>query len=318
MRTDFGDPAKPVRRYIGPDGQFNDQKSDGVVTQEECYQAAIELAELTARQTTPEDLLKPNLFLSLKEEGLRIPWLPTDPFFFETPVDNHTLMLAEFYFDKAQKIWDSTKNIANPNEQKKVFAKNLFEKMSLSKEKGGFGIRFFNPESEKISKTDHPFYSDKLDCFGNWLYGILCEQFGIKATPIQRFTDADGTIIHHVLVGLYLDSNKITLVSFQPHEAGFDISIPAKDWIPISRLELLAYLHLTRAFELYPQDRNGQLTELKLARRYAPHNYVVNYQIGYWYYFWGRSELGKGFLRKSLEFNSAYTPASKLLAKLEQ
>jgi len=336
-RTDFSNPHHPVQRYIDPSGEilsgqngkYIAKKSDGIKTPQEYYQAAIRLAEMTTQRMKVADLerislhnsngtVTANLFDTLKRAGVRVYWLPTDPILHEEPESPDAKRLMLSYIEKADKIWEDTRSVKNKTKRKLEFAKRLYEKMSPSnKDKDGFGINFFDPEKTPIDKKDHHFYSLNLDCFGIWLYGVLCERHGIKATPVQRFTNDEGETIDHVLAGISLNPKKpekLTLVSFHPGEEGFDIkySNPSKT-APISRLELLAYLHITRAFTLFKDDREKQLRELEQAYRYAPHNYAVHYQLGVWYWQgWSQSknkellDKGKYHLREAYRLNPTH------------
>jgi hypothetical protein len=330
-RTDFSDPDHPVQRFIDPygeilngqNGKYIEQKSDGIKTSQEYYQAAIRLAEMTTQRMKVADLQRislhsskgkvaANLFDALKRAGVRVYWLPTDPILHEEPESPDAKRLMLSYIDKADKIWEGTQSIKNKTRRKLEFAKRLYNKMSPSnKDEEGFGINFFDPKKTPLNKKDHHFYSLNLDCFGIWLYGVLCERYGIKATPVQRFTNNQGETIDHVLVGINLNPKKpekLTLVSFHPGEEGFDIRFGEESkTAPISRLELLALLHLTRAFTLFKDDREKQLRELEQACRYAPHYYAVHYQLGVWYWQGWSQNKNKELLDKSkYHFREAY------------
>lgn len=331
-RTDFGDPANPARKFIDADGEFTENGSDGLKSAQEYYQAAMRLGEIAAGSLPVEKMIlspiigssggwQMRYFGFLRDAGVRIFWLPTDPlvhFFDEglAPVD-----AMRFYLKSAQEIWDSTAQISDILGRRALFAKRLFDRMLSSRENGGFGIRHFDPSAEKFSKVDHPIYSFTLDCIGSWLYGMLCERYEIEAVPVQRFANDSGKAVDHVLVGLRLGrgDGKLTLVSFQPGEAGFDIDLTGKGaWAPISKIELLAYIHLNRAFCLYPEDRGIQFEELQRALRYAPHNHLVHYQLGLWYSLDGRPDEARMHLLKTKELNPAYGKADEALEVLSK
>lgn len=311
-RTDFSDPSRPVQRPIGPDGQFlknQTEKNNRIRTVQEYRQAAIHLAEITTHKMKPNDFRRLSLhnadcespatiFDALKCADSQIHWLPTDPFINPGPNSSATREITLAYIKKADELWKNTKSIRNVIERKRKFAQLLHDEMSPSK-KNSFGINFFDPKKTSFVKKDHPFYSRNLDCFGSWLYGVLCERHGISATPVQRFTNDEGRTIDHVLVGIRLDPkkpdkmgirrdpkkpDKLTLVSFHPGEIGFDIKFSDKStWAPISRSELLAHYLLTRAFVLFNDDKEKQYRDLEEAYSYAPHFYAVNYQLGVWH-----------------------------------
>jgi hypothetical protein len=330
-RTDFSDPARPVQRLIGPDGAFTDRQSDGVRTDEECYQAAIRLGELSTHRVSAVQLRRfrasaalqryPLLAL-LQKLDVRIHWLPTDPVLHpeRTAPDAAQLMMS--FIEKSDRLWNSTAAIRNLVDRRKAFALRLYERMQLPRREGGFGMTFFNPSKDVRPKTDHPFYSLRNDCIGSWLYGALCERHGINATPVQRFTDDDGNVRDHVLVGLHLDPKdpkKMVFVSFQEGEQGFDIVLQGKStWASISRLELLAYIHLTYAFLKYPDDKERQLQELRLAHRYAPSNYLVHYQLGVWHWNQGLRQEAIQHYRRAVVLNPTYLPARSAIKDYEE
>jgi len=322
-RTDFSDTHNPVRRYIGPNGEFTNKKSDGIKTDQECYQAAIQLAEMTAgkmkvseiHNITPDGSkgnLSAHLLYLLKNAGVRIHWLPTDPVLHREPRRPLAIKIMTSYLERADKIWKETSSITDAAERRRALAKTLFEKMLLPENMGGFGINFFNPSSTSLLKKDHLFFSSKLNCFGSFLYGILCERFGIKATPVQRFTNEGGKPLNHIIVGLSLDAEapaNLTLVSFQPGEKGFGLKLNGNSiWAPISRLELLAYIHATRAFELFSNNPQAQRRELRRAYRYAPHNYFVHYALGVWYSNEGKKTQAEYHFKKSRDLSLTYRP----------
>jgi tetratricopeptide (TPR) repeat protein len=320
-----------VKRYIGPNGQFTDRKSDDVKTSLEYYQAAIRLAEITTNKMKLSDFRRfqsggakisqsANFFNFLKVNDMRIYWLPTDPLFYPETNSPDAAKAMQSYIEKADRIWKQTDKINDQVKRKSVFAKMLYEKMLQPENAEGFGITFFSPSKDTIPKMDHPFYSFRLDCFGTWLFGVLCERLGINATPVQLFTNEDGKSIDHVLVGISLNPKRpddLTLVSFHPADRGFDIKFSDRSsFAPISRLELLAYIHLTYAFILRPNDRQKQWQELMRAYRYAPHNYLVHYQLGVWYWNGGMKEDAGHHYLKSIELNPTYQPALKAIRDL--
>lgn len=296
-RTDPKDSRRFLSRFIDPSGRFTDTQRDGVETDAECYQAAIRLGEIAAGRFGSRDLTPaawkrgkpaaPRAVLQfLQEADVRVFWNPTDPLQYRESGAS-AAKIAQRFVKKADEIWRGTKSIKDLTARRRAFAKALFDKMSRPTNAGGFGITFFDPNASKIDKKDHALYSSQLDCFGSWLYGLLCRRFGIEATPVQRFTDELGRSIDHVLVGVSLNPKKpqeLTLVSFHPGERRFDVQLWGKStWAPISQLELLAHVHMKRAHRLYPHDRVRQREELDRALRYAPHNYLVHYLMAAWY-----------------------------------
>jgi hypothetical protein len=332
-RTDFSDPARPRQRSIGPDGRFTDRAQDGIKTDEECYQAAIRLAEIeTSRMKLPEIFgvtaeaasrrFPVQLLRFMKAQDLRVPWLPTDPLLHPEAESPEAARFMRQAIEKAETIWTRTVSENDLTTRRSIFAKKLFEAMKDA----SFGIRFIDPQVEGFPKRGHPFFSDRLFCLGTWLYGALCRRYGISATPVQLFTNSAGDSQEHVLVGLRLNPkapDELSLVGLQRGEAQFGLAFSRKaSWAPISELELLAYVHLTRAYQLFPDDREKQWQELARAYRAAPHNYVVRYQLAFWN--WKKGQPGgdrdeaRRHLQRALELNPSYHRSQLLRREMER
>lgn len=334
-RTDFSDPQKPVRRYIEPDGEFTDVRSDGVKTAEEYYQAAIRLAEMVTKDFKgghilpkfPDSVWGPrlaNLPYFLKNVGVRIFWLPTDPLLFPEDGDEYALEVMNLMLEGAERIWRDTESIEDIKGRRWAFAYGLYQAMIKPQSEGGFGL--YNPQPgpwhhSRLSLMN--LYSYRLSCMGAWMYAFLCERYGLKGSIIQEITDENGVMLEHVLAGFSYDPDnpdELTFVSFDPGELGFNITFEGKStWAPISRLENLAEVHLHRAAVHYIRSQEQeQWEELQKAYRYAPHSYHVHTGIGIWYLNNNMFDEARRYFNKALELYPGKTQVLKLIEALDE
>lgn len=155
-----------------------------------------------------------------------------------------------------------------------------------------------------------------FNCIESYFFGVVCQMMGISAFPVE---DLSG---EHVLIGLQLDpqdSSQVTLVDFSKGAQGFGVGLPANGWIALSFNDLLATVHMNRAFPVegsLPTDaasRANQKRELEEAMRLAPANFRVQYQMGVYRYLGGETSVAEGYFQESLRLNPNFRPAKEML-----
>jgi hypothetical protein len=296
---------------VTDDAAGRSTRGNGVPEVAEIYREAIEAAEraFTARGPAAFCGGRFNDFLTFmeRETGLRVSYLPSGG----TGNAEFDRRLCALLSHPERLVPAGTP--PGTRDYRYKLAQGLYQFFSTD-----LGILYSSEEAPDLGyrEVSRIFRDRKWNCLESYVFGNICRLAGIEAVPIE---DLSG---QHVLMALKLNPrnpSELTFVDFGKGGMGFDASIPADGWVQLPKNDLLAYVHLNRAFPVDNQfavdaaSRQMQKAELDRALRLAPANFRVQYQIGLYHYLGGERALARRYFQESARLNPFFRPARTML-----
>jgi tetratricopeptide (TPR) repeat protein len=297
-RLDYPRNSKPRRVLEG--------KGDGKVSGPEVYRKWLDRVEseedrrareyyqdLTkppGERTYCTNFSKPSPFHSKDLQFLKDKGNTEVPFIFDDldPKTHHDEELFCKSLAKVKEIKEDlkTKGLKEKSpEYNKALAVALFDFVRTPKDKGGLGIQFLQKAKGPGRNLGQIYAEGSATCLEFVeLYYALGRIAGLSIVPIEVFRNAEGKIVEHIRIGVYLEFSNPKKILF------LDIAIAngkitEKDykedvWGETSLLGLLSYHYNSLAIAAYNKREAGPL--YRQALRYSPLEYMILNSYAWW------------------------------------